>query len=184
MKYEWSTVRNRFKQAIGVGTALVCTLHMERKTELDENRLSKESRYKIGSKVIRNNDFENYVRSLQIDPYKMKLVTDGELPLRQCLHPEACKKNFDLPEYYNSFIDLRKDFKAFYSSPDDMGSVREMIDCILFEMRRDVWPRVPKKRNQASSISWLAEPRDSLQQCHLATFRSWTVSSPNVNELK
>lgn len=83
--------------------------------------------------------FENYVRSLQIDPYQMKLVTDGELPLRQCLHPEACNKNIELPEYYNSFIDLRKDFKAFYSSPEDMGSVREMIDCILLTGFPAIW---------------------------------------------
>lgn len=66
----------------------------------------------------------------------MKFVTDGELPLRQCLHPEACNKNIELPEYYNSFIDLRKDFKAFYSSPEDMGSVREMIECILLPLSK------------------------------------------------
>lgn len=75
--------------------------------------------------------FDSFLKTLKIDPLQMKLVTDGELPLRQCLHPEACYKKIDLPDYYNSFSDLRKDFKAFYSSPEDMKSVGEMIDCIL-----------------------------------------------------
>lgn len=75
--------------------------------------------------------FDSFLKTLKIDPLQMKLVTDGELPLRQCLHPEACYKKIDLPDYYNSFSDLRKDFKSFYSSPEDMKSVGEMIDCIL-----------------------------------------------------
>lgn len=38
--------------------------------------------------------FDEFVRSLQVDPHSplFRLVTDGQPPLRQCLHPEACSK--------------------------------------------------------------------------------------------
>lgn len=44
-----------------------------------------------------------------------KLITDGQLPLRQCLHREACVKEIELPAYYNKFSDLRKEFNHFKS---------------------------------------------------------------------
>ncbi|KAF4798036.1 Epithelial splicing regulatory protein 1 [Turdus rufiventris] len=37
--------------------------------------------------------------------------TDGQLHIRQVLHPEASKKNILLPECFYSFFDLRKEFK-------------------------------------------------------------------------
>nr|XP_028592321.1 epithelial splicing regulatory protein 1 isoform X1 [Podarcis muralis] len=39
------------------------------------------------------------------------LCTDGQLHLRQVLHPEASKKNILLSECFYSFFDLRKEFK-------------------------------------------------------------------------
>lgn len=59
--------------------------------------------------------FDTYTRSLSIDPNSsnFRLVTDGQLPLRQCLHPEACSKEIDLPSYYWKFCDLRKEFVRF-----------------------------------------------------------------------
>ncbi|KAG9478792.1 hypothetical protein GDO78_012446 [Eleutherodactylus coqui] len=39
------------------------------------------------------------------------LCTDGQLHIRQVLHPEASKKNILLPECFYSFFDLRKEFK-------------------------------------------------------------------------
>ncbi|XP_029447573.1 epithelial splicing regulatory protein 1 isoform X2 [Rhinatrema bivittatum] len=39
------------------------------------------------------------------------LCTDGQLHVRQVLHPEASKKNILLPECFYSFFDLRKEFK-------------------------------------------------------------------------
>lgn len=80
--------------------------------------------------------FDGYVKSLNIDPTSplFRLVTDGQLPLRQCLHPEACSKNIDLPEYYNVFHDLRKDFRTFYNVPNDqeLSSITHLVKCILF----------------------------------------------------
>lgn len=40
----------------------------------------------------------------------MCLVTDGQLPLRQCLHPEAGAKDIHLPAYYWKFSDLKKEY--------------------------------------------------------------------------
>uniref|UniRef100_A0A182SK12 Uncharacterized protein n=1 Tax=Anopheles maculatus TaxID=74869 RepID=A0A182SK12_9DIPT len=49
--------------------------------------------------------FDEYTKSLNLDPHcpSFRLVTDGQLPLRQCLHPEASAKD----------IDLRKEFVRF-----------------------------------------------------------------------
>ncbi|KDR24242.1 RNA-binding protein fusilli, partial [Zootermopsis nevadensis] len=56
-----------------------------------------------------------------------RFVTDGQLPLRQCLHPETCSKNLDLPGYYSYFHDLRKEFRAFYSMPEEPQCIRDMV---------------------------------------------------------
>ena len=37
------------------------------------------------------------------------------MPLRQCLHREACVKEIGLPSYYNKFSDLRKEYTIFKS---------------------------------------------------------------------
>ncbi|XP_052741145.1 RNA-binding protein fusilli isoform X1 [Bicyclus anynana] len=61
--------------------------------------------------------FDEFVRSLQVDPHSplFRLVTDGQPPLRQCLHPEACSKELDLPTYYARFHDLRKEYVRAYT---------------------------------------------------------------------
>ncbi|XP_035793821.1 RNA-binding protein fusilli-like isoform X2 [Anopheles albimanus] len=59
--------------------------------------------------------FDEYTKSLNLDPHSasFRLVTDGQLPLRQVLHPEASAKEIDLPDYYWRFCDLRKEFVRF-----------------------------------------------------------------------
>ncbi|KAL0125532.1 hypothetical protein PUN28_004564 [Cardiocondyla obscurior] len=49
--------------------------------------------------------------------------------MRQCLHPEACNKDIELPEHYNYFYDLRKDFVECYSSHGELSTlgVQEML---------------------------------------------------------
>lgn len=54
--------------------------------------------------------FDTYLRSLKIDQNNICLVTDGQLPLRQCLHPEAGAKEIHLPSYYWKFSDLKKEY--------------------------------------------------------------------------
>ncbi|CAH2057108.1 unnamed protein product, partial [Iphiclides podalirius] len=61
--------------------------------------------------------FDEFIRSLQVDPHSplFRLVTDGQPPLRQCLHPEACGKEINLPTYYARFHDLRKEYVRAYT---------------------------------------------------------------------
>ncbi|XP_036330135.1 RNA-binding protein fusilli-like [Rhagoletis pomonella] len=63
-------------------------------------------------------EFDEYLRSLTLntdDADSVKIITDGQLPLRQCLHREACAKDILLPNYYNRFCDLRKEFLKYKS---------------------------------------------------------------------
>ncbi|KAL4708675.1 hypothetical protein ACJJTC_008201, partial [Scirpophaga incertulas] len=90
--------------------------------------------------------FDDFVRSLQVDPHSalFRLVTDGQPPLRQCLHPEACSKEITLPAYYARFHDLRKEYVRAYTlravagprahgpppppPPDHPGSMLDMLN--------------------------------------------------------
>ncbi|XP_059055920.1 RNA-binding protein fusilli-like isoform X1 [Achroia grisella] len=90
--------------------------------------------------------FDEFVRSLQVDPQSplFRLVTDGQTPLRQCLHPEACSKDINLPVYYARFHDLRKEYVRAYTlravtppraqapppppPPDHPGSLTDMLN--------------------------------------------------------
>ncbi|XP_015183240.1 PREDICTED: RNA-binding protein fusilli isoform X2 [Polistes dominula] len=58
-----------------------------------------------------------------------RFVVDGQAPMRQCLHPEACKKDIELPSHYNVFHDLRKEFVGCYSSHGELATlgIQEMI---------------------------------------------------------
>ncbi|XP_048484270.1 RNA-binding protein fusilli isoform X2 [Plutella xylostella] len=61
--------------------------------------------------------FDEFVQTLHVDPHSplFRLVTDGQPPLRQCLHPEACSKELTLPPYYARFHDLRKEYVRAYT---------------------------------------------------------------------
>ncbi|XP_024938562.1 RNA-binding protein fusilli isoform X3 [Cephus cinctus] len=58
-----------------------------------------------------------------------RFIVDGQAPLRQCLHPEACNKDIELPLHYTLFHDLRKEFATCYSSQDELSTtgIQEMI---------------------------------------------------------
>lgn len=61
-------------------------------------------------------------------------MTDGQLPLRQCLHPEACRKDLDLPTYYSIFHDLRKEVAKFTAKGEEPPqSIATMLERILFQ---------------------------------------------------
>uniref|UniRef100_A0A8C2JY60 Epithelial splicing regulatory protein 1 n=1 Tax=Cyprinus carpio TaxID=7962 RepID=A0A8C2JY60_CYPCA len=61
------------------------------------------------------------------------LCTDGQLHIRQVLHPEASSKNLLLPECFFSFFDLRKEFKKKFPSEGELKdlNLQVMADCIL-----------------------------------------------------
>ncbi|KAL6109197.1 esrp1 [Pungitius sinensis] len=46
------------------------------------------------------------------------LCTDGPLHIRQVIHPEAASKNILVPDCFNSFFDLRKEFKKRFPTSD------------------------------------------------------------------
>uniref|UniRef100_A0A8C9TYM0 Epithelial splicing regulatory protein 1 n=1 Tax=Scleropages formosus TaxID=113540 RepID=A0A8C9TYM0_SCLFO len=61
------------------------------------------------------------------------LCTDGQLHIRQVIHPEASNKNIVLPECFYSFFDLRKEFKKKFPESADLKDldVQLMANCIL-----------------------------------------------------
>ncbi|XP_053182793.1 epithelial splicing regulatory protein 1 [Scomber japonicus] len=60
------------------------------------------------------------------------LCTDGQLHIRQVIHPEAASKNIPVPDCFYSFFDLRKEFKKHFSSSDlKTLNVHSMAECIL-----------------------------------------------------
>ncbi|XP_022906972.1 RNA-binding protein fusilli isoform X2 [Onthophagus taurus] len=77
-------------------------------------------------------DFEAYCDNMHIDPHNpgFRIVTDGQLPLRQCLHPESCRKEIDLPLYYSTFNDLRKEVARFKKTDTLPQSVSDMLGCL------------------------------------------------------
>ncbi|XP_063908037.1 RNA-binding protein fusilli isoform X2 [Zophobas morio] len=77
------------------------------------------------------NEFDAYCGGLHVDPHSagFRFVTDGQLPLRQCLYPEACRKEIDLPRYYSTFHDLRKEVARFARKADEVPqSVADMLE--------------------------------------------------------
>lgn len=95
--------------------------------------------------------FDQLVRSLNIDPDSptFRIITDGQLPLRQCLHPEACAKDIELPNYYCKFSDLRKEFVRYKSA----GLSRALIPV------KDIknLPNMPQLPAPPASISEMME---------------------------
>ena len=75
--------------------------------------------YQLSDEVLRNSSsleavidrFDTDVARKSLDN-NFVLVTDGQLHVRQCLFPEAQRKNIKLPNYYYKFHDLRKEFMA------------------------------------------------------------------------
>ncbi|XP_069076587.1 epithelial splicing regulatory protein 1 isoform X1 [Pleurodeles waltl] len=68
------------------------------------------------------------------------LCTDGQLHIRQVLHPEASKKNILLPECFYSFFDLRKEFKKCCPGSPDVSEldVKAMVNYLNLEEHSSV----------------------------------------------
>ena len=57
------------------------------------------------------------------------LVTDGQLPLRQCLLPETCTKGIaEPPAVLSFFYDLRKEFRKGFPNAPEINSIQDMIN--------------------------------------------------------
>ena len=85
---------------------------------------------------------------------QMVWVTDGQLPLRQCLHPESCTKGFDLPGYYNAFFDLRKEFrKAYPSTASPAASAMRVVMSVLARATSVTAVQISQRSQVASTIA-------------------------------
>ncbi|XP_012276396.1 RNA-binding protein fusilli isoform X2 [Orussus abietinus] len=80
--------------------------------------------------------FETWWSSLSYIPSgcSPRFIVDGQAPLRQCLHPESCNKDIELPTHYTLFHDLRKEFATCYSAHDELStrSIQEMTQYFGF----------------------------------------------------
>ncbi|KAL0985361.1 hypothetical protein UPYG_G00155940 [Umbra pygmaea] len=64
------------------------------------------------------------------------VCTDGQLHIRQVLHPEAASKNVALPDCFNSFFDLRKEFRKHIPSADPKSlSVQYMAESLSLTVK-------------------------------------------------
>lgn len=54
-----------------------------------------------------------------------QIITDGQLHLRQVLHPEGVRKSISLPSFFSSFYDLRKEFTKFYTLSTPMMTTQQ-----------------------------------------------------------
>ncbi|XP_063591181.1 RNA-binding protein fusilli-like isoform X4 [Penaeus indicus] len=115
--------------------------------DINENVLGEQCRedYGLTEEQVKNGQpFENVIDSFDAilskiadgDTGKVAMVTDGQLHLRQVIHPKALAKNLDLPEYYNAFYDLRKEFKSFYHS-EEMTCVADMMNFLDLESEEE-----------------------------------------------
>ncbi|XP_065090667.1 RNA-binding protein fusilli isoform X3 [Ochlerotatus camptorhynchus] len=93
--------------------------------------------------------FDAYTRSLQIDPCgaNFRLVTDGQLPLRQCFHPEGSAKDIQLPAYYWRFSDLRKEYVRFKA-----GDLARALVPVSDVTKLHTMPRLPTVLGSVAEI--------------------------------
>ncbi|XP_022656369.1 RNA-binding protein fusilli-like isoform X2 [Varroa destructor] len=67
------------------------------------------------------------------DPADFQLVTDGQLHLRQVLHPESVRHQLVLPSSLFSFFDLRKEFARFYNADSVPNTVADMLNYLSLD---------------------------------------------------
>ncbi|XP_071511327.1 LOW QUALITY PROTEIN: epithelial splicing regulatory protein 1-like, partial [Diadema antillarum] len=62
------------------------------------------------------------------------LLTDGQLHVRQCLHPQSTSKGVPLPEYFFNFFDLRKEFRKRYPDAPHITDVKDMANYLRIDV--------------------------------------------------
>lgn len=110
-------------------------------SDMNENLLGEQCREDYGlteEQVKDGQPLENVIDSFNAilgkyclgDVSRVSLVTLGQLYLRQVIHPKALANNINLPEYYNSFYDIHKEFNTFYHTADntDVQTLPDMLN--------------------------------------------------------
>jgi epithelial splicing regulatory protein 1/2 len=134
-----------------------------RSSDVNENLLSEVARNQFGlteEQVKNGQPLEHVLEELdQFVKAKLSsetgrsfhLITDGQFHLRQVLHPEACTKNLTLPDYFNTFYDLRKEFRKFYRN-NDIQTIEDIINYLSIEADASADCAMQKVQNMAKII--------------------------------
>ena len=78
-----------------------------------------------------SNSFSDDDESTPRSANRPVLVTDGQLHLRQVVHPKSAYLGVSLPHTYRLFFDLRKEFRNMYNLNEEMNNIQEMATRIL-----------------------------------------------------
>ncbi|XP_077543133.1 epithelial splicing regulatory protein fusilli isoform X1 [Haemaphysalis longicornis] len=137
--FSWLVVDLANNKVVAVQQNLV----KPRSCDVNENVISESCRteYGISEEQLKNavpleqviDQFSQWARArLEAEAGgQFYFVTDGQLPLRQALHPEAVRHGVLLPDAFYHFFDLRKEFQAFYGKAVD--SVQDMLTYLSLE---------------------------------------------------
>lgn len=101
-------------------------------------------------------ELDQFVKTKLTNGSQFTLITDGQLHLRQVIHPETCKKSIPLADYWYSFHDLRKEFCKFYHKPaSEVQSVQDMIKYLGLEPDGSAESAMQTVQNMAKVITRL-----------------------------
>jgi len=157
--FAWVVVDITNRKVVHVHNAVV----KPASADINENILSEvaRNRYGLTEDQIKNGQtLESVIE--QLDQFvKTKLcsetgrsfhvITDGQLHLRQVLHPEASNKTISLPDYFNTFYDLRKEFRKFYRN-NDIQTIEDIIHYLSIEGDASADCAIQKIQNMAQVI--------------------------------
>ncbi|GAB6030575.1 hypothetical protein CHUAL_007437 [Chamberlinius hualienensis] len=138
-----------------------------RTADINENVLSEQCRAEVGltEEQVRTTgqpleqvleQFDQFAKS-KLDTEAGRsfcFITDGPLHLRQCLHPETCNKNVELPDYYYTYFDLRKEYRKMYHG-DEPFTITEMLNALEIEPDGSADYGIRMVQDMASIISRL-----------------------------
>ncbi|XP_063971755.1 epithelial splicing regulatory protein 2-like isoform X1 [Lytechinus pictus] len=81
-------------------------------------------------------EFDNYLTTELVgeDGKTFCLLTDGQLHVRQCLHPQTINKGIAIPDYFYSFFDLRKEFRRKYPNAPHITDVKDMATYLKIDV--------------------------------------------------
>uniref|UniRef100_A0A8C5PTW3 Epithelial splicing regulatory protein 1 n=1 Tax=Leptobrachium leishanense TaxID=445787 RepID=A0A8C5PTW3_9ANUR len=132
----WKVIDLASKKAGELHEVKVRPDHLELTEECKDSKIEAESLYSASQLEQALQQFNQSVgNELNIGVgTSFCLCTDGQLHIRQVLHPEASKKNIMLPECFYSFFDLRKEFKKCLPGSSDSNEldVAEMLSYLGF----------------------------------------------------
>lgn len=112
-------------------------IEKEEESEKEENKTSKEEFQTEDNTSITLKEaisqFNEIVEDLSADDKIVRLVTENNLHLRQCLHPRAFQHDIELSDVFFQFFDIRKEYKAFSEKSIPFKNLREIAEDMIIE---------------------------------------------------